>query len=353
MMIGILFVAALAAFLVSAIAGGGAGLVLVPLLRLVVPIASVPAALSIGTAVSALSRIAVFRGAIRWDVVRRFLPAALPATTLGAWLLTRFEPAYVELIIAGFLLANLPALFRRKHPGDRRAAMPLARMPLIGALAGLLSGFTGAVGLLFNGVYQRLGMTPHEIVATRATNEVLLHLLKIALYWRFGLLDRSALAAGALIAAAAVAASVAVRWSLARVKEALFRRIGQVAMVAAGVAMLMLSSSRIAALHRTWVGVVAPEGEREVQVYWNAQRKLAIELEPEGYVVLERVVVFNDLPPAVRRAALSLTSRASIKLVEEVRSPHGRGYELYYHCGDRLKTAELRTAANGAVTIDP
>lgn len=37
MIIALLFVAAFLAFLVSAVAGGGAGLVLVPLLRLILP----------------------------------------------------------------------------------------------------------------------------------------------------------------------------------------------------------------------------------------------------------------------------------------------------------------------------
>lgn len=92
MIIALLFVAAFLAFLVSAVAGGGAGLVLVPLLRLILPITAIPAALSIGTATSSLSRIHLFRHAIRWDVVRRFVPTALPAAALGAWLLTLFEP---------------------------------------------------------------------------------------------------------------------------------------------------------------------------------------------------------------------------------------------------------------------
>lgn len=342
-MTALVFLAALAAFVVSSVSGGGAGLVLVPMLRLVVPIASVPAALSIGTAASSLSRIAAFRTSIRWDVVRRFVPAALPAAAIGAWLLTRFEPAYVELIIACFLLANLPALLRpRRAESVAVAPTPMRRIPLVGAAAGLLSGFTGAVGLIFNGVYQRLGMTRQEIVATRATNEVMLHLLKIALYWRFGLLDRPALAAGALVAVAAVLASVVVRWILPLVQEATFRRIGQAAMVVSGAAMFMLSSTQIAAMHRAWISVTAPEGEREVQLYWNAKRRFALEAEPEGGVILERTVPFNDLPASVRRATLAITPRSSIRLVEQLGGRDDRVYEVYHRRRGRLVTTEFR-----------
>lgn len=349
-MTALVFLAALAAFVVSSVSGGGAGLVLVPLLRLVVPIASVPAALSIGTAASSLSRIAAFRKSIRWDVVRRFVPTALPAAAVGAWLLTRFEPAYVELIIACFLLANLPALLRPRPAAAVAATVaPMRRMPLIGAAAGLLSGFTGAVGLIFNGFYQRLGMTRQEIVATRATNEVMLHLLKIALYWRFGLLDRPALAAGAMVAGAAVLASVVVRWILPLVREATFRRIGQAAMVASGAAMFMLSSTQIAAMHRAWISVVAPEGEREVQLYWNAKRRFALEAEAEGQLILERTIAFNDLPLSVRRAALAIAPRSSIRLVEQVGSGSDQAYEVYHRRQGRLVTTELRLGPGGVV----
>ena len=348
MLVSLLFVTAWAAFVVSAVAGGGAGLVLVPLLRTIVPIAGVPAALSIGTAASALSRIALFHRAIRWDVVRRFVPAALPATTLGAWLLSRFEPAYVELILACFLLANLPALLRRPRPArEAMPPLPLRHLPLVGAAAGLLSGFTGAVGLLFNGVYRRLGMDRHEIVATRAMNEVLLHLVKLALYAWFGLLGPGALLAGGLVAAAAILASVSLRWILPLIPEGLFRRIGQIAMVVAGAAMFMLSSTQIAALHRAWFAIVSPGGEHEVQLYWEGARRFALEYEPEGALVVERTIPFEALPPRIRRAALTVAPREAIWLVERVHGPGGDGYEIYYVQNRLQRTAELEEGPNG------
>ena len=43
---------------------------LIPLLGLALPASSVPGALSIGTAMSSASRLAVFRSAVRWDIAR-------------------------------------------------------------------------------------------------------------------------------------------------------------------------------------------------------------------------------------------------------------------------------------------
>lgn len=340
-MIVFVLITAFAAFLVSSVAGGGAGLVLVPILRLVVPIAGVPAALSIGTAASSLSRIAVFRSSVRWDVVVRFVPTALPAAALGAWLLSRFEPAYVEFIIGCFLLANLPALLRRTRAASAVSPLPPHILPALGASAGLLSGLTGAVGLLFNNFYRRLGMTPREIIATRATNEVLLHLLKLVLYCWFGLLSGAVIAAGLVVAVAAIAASIAARWLVPLLHEAVFRRIGHGAMVAAGCAMFTLSGTQIAVLHQAWVTHVAPGGENELQFHWNGTRVAALEWEPEGYPAFERTVKLDALPRHERAALLAIAPRDAIVLVEQVHTPHARYLEVYWRRGDRIQKDEV------------
>lgn len=340
MVVAAVFIAAFLAFVVSAVAGGGAGLVLVPLLRLLLPVASIPGALSIGTAASSISRIWVFRSHIRWDVVRRFVPSALPAAAAGAWLLTLFEPAYVEFLLGCFLLLNLPALFRRPAEWQAHEALPLGRLPFLGAAAGLLSGFTGAVGVVFNRAYYRMGLSKDEIVATRAMNEVLLHALKIGLYAIFGLLPRSALIAGCLVALAAVLASFASRLVLSRLPAALFQRAGLLAMVASGVAMFCLSGGQIMAIHRAWVGYVAPGDEREIQLYWGGVRHAAVEQEEDGRFVVERSIAVAELPPPVRAALPAIAALRDIVLVEEVHG-HDRYYEIYVRHPDGIKKVEI------------
>lgn len=356
MIVLFLFGVAFAAFTVSAVSGGGAGLVLVPLLRLMLPIESVPAALSIGAATSSATRMAMFRRSTRWDVVRLFVPSALPAAALGAWLLTRFEPAYIEFLLGCFLLASLPPLFRRSAPDpapDPAAAplrpppapLPRARLRLIGAVAGLLSGFTGAVGLIFNNSYHRLGLGKEEIVATRATNEILLHLLKIALYAGFALLDRSALIAGALIAAAALFASVAMRWLLPLIAEAMFRRIGLLAMVGSGAALFAMSGSQIVRMHDAWVRYTAPGGEHQVEANWRGLGRVAAELESEGDVVFERRVALAALPVDTRAAIVAAVPLARITFVEEVRGRGGLSYEVLFLRNGRTVAREVRAPA--------
>jgi uncharacterized membrane protein YfcA len=343
MMVAIVFLTAVLAFCVSAVAGGGAGLVLVPLLRTLLPVAQVPAALSIGTATGSLARIHAFRPHIRWDVVRWFTPAALPMAGLGAWALSRFEPAYVELSIGLFLLANLPALFRRSPPVEA-VARPVspARILLLGMLAGLLSGFTGAVGLLFNRTYLRMGMSKAELVATRAANEVALHILKIALYAAFGLLGRPALFVGAMVAVAAILAAYAMRRLLPHVNAALFRAVGNIAMVAAGAAMLMMSSNQIIAIHRIWARNVTLGDDREFQLYWEGHRRFVFEIEDDGMPAIERRIDRADLSAAQGATADRLANGGKIVLIEEVHGWTGRYVEIYVEQGRRVRKFEIR-----------
>ena len=165
-----LAICALFAFSLSAVCGGGAGLILIPLLKTLLPAANVPAALSIGTAASSISRIAVFKSAIDWKIVRWFVPAALPSVWLGAYLLRYLNPLYVELILGLFLVGNLPMLFRTGKPAGTIKDLPIFYLAVIGTAAGFVSGLTGAVGLLFNRFYLLFGLSKEQILATMAAN---------------------------------------------------------------------------------------------------------------------------------------------------------------------------------------
>ncbi len=110
----VIFIISFLAFSLSAICGGGAGLILIPILGRFLPVTQVPAALSIGTASSSISRIIAFYPKIRWDIVKWFVPIALPAVWLGAWLLSYMNPIYLQLLMGLFLINNLPMVFKKE-----------------------------------------------------------------------------------------------------------------------------------------------------------------------------------------------------------------------------------------------
>ncbi|MBB2205387.1 sulfite exporter TauE/SafE family protein [Gluconacetobacter takamatsuzukensis] len=275
----LLFIVAVAAFALSAVSGGGAGLMILPVLGLLLAPAQVPAALSVGTALSALSRILSFFRSIRWDVVVRFVPPALPAAWGGVWMLSRLQPVYLDLLLGLFLIGNLPLLLRRGG-GAAGAARPVrpALLPALGAAAGFVSGFTGAVGLLFNGFYHRMGLQKEQIVATRAANDVLLHLTKLGLYLSYGMLTGPALRVGLVVAAAAIAATLLVRAVIHRLHDALFRHVGHAAACAAGVAMLVQAGQQITRQDHMAARYAVAGDDVEAALVWR-QHVFSIEVE--------------------------------------------------------------------------
>lgn len=112
----LLFCLSCGAFTISAVAGGGAGLVIMPVLGLLLTASKIPAALSLGTMCSTIGRIATFRHAIDWRVVSCFLPAALPAAALGVFCLRLMPPVYLEMFLGLFLSGNVVLLLRPASP---------------------------------------------------------------------------------------------------------------------------------------------------------------------------------------------------------------------------------------------
>lgn len=333
----LLFLSSVVAFTVSAMSGGGAGLMLLPVLRLALPAAQVPAALSIGSTVSSASRIALFFSHIHWPVVRWFVPAAIPCVWLGAWLLTYVEPAYLEAVIGLFLLANLPMLLR---PASALTAADASRLPRwsllpIGGAAGFVSGLTGAVGLIFNRFYLQYGLSKNQVIATRAANEIILHLIKLVLYGLFGLLTPEVWAIGGSIGVAALLATWLARKLLPYLSESLFKRIGYAAMVLSGVLMCGNAGAALADRHRIALQTSSTRHGFQSRLDWQDAR-MTLEFKYKKGFEFEQIIPWASLPDDRKAMTLAWMEGADQVVVEEVRTFSRRSYELYVYRDEQL-----------------
>lgn len=329
MFIPFLFLMSAAAFAISAVSGGGAGLLLLPVLRVGLAAAQVPVALSIGSSVSSLARLGLFFQHISWSLVLRFVPLSLPGAALGVWLLGQISPAYLEALLGLFLLSNLPFLLRRNEPSATRTPKA-STVAILGFTAGIVSGLTGAVGLLFNRFYFAYGLDREHVVATRAANEILLHLTKLVLYACFGLFTTDAWKAGITVGSAAVLATMGVRTVLPYLSEIVFRRMGYAAMVMAGVAMTGKAGSAIA--DQNGITVAWRRVERGLDLSFAAFGSQAVlELRRGSLPEIEYPIALDELPPDRRSAAEALIDGAEHVVVEAVHGWGTMGYELYVH----------------------
>lgn len=338
----IIFLSTVLAFWISALCGGGASLVLIPLLNLQLSVAATPSALTLGTFTSSVSRIVAFRFYIRWTVVRYFVPAAIPAVWLGAWLIKYLNPVYLQFFIAIFLLWNVKQLLAPTRSVQAvEKPYPGYVLVIIGALAGFVSGVTGAVGLLFNRFYLKYGLSKEEIVATRAANEIILHAIKIVLYTGMGLFTREALSAGVLVAIGAILSAYSVKFLLPHISEVLFRKVGYGAMVVSGAILLTSSFSTILSQDHLAVNFKPISNSLETQFAWrNSHYSLELELD-EG-LQIEHEIPFNDLPESIRSQALAYAAGADEVICEKVYAWNGHTYEVYVKTGKDVKKREFK-----------
>ena len=338
----VLFICAVLAFALSAVCGGGASFILIPLLGWLLPGAQVPAALSIGTASSSVSRIVTFYSNIRWKIVVWFVPPAIPAVWLGAWMLTYINPVYLELILGIFLLSNLTLIFKpAKNTESSSSQKPKITLSFIGLSAGFVSGLTGAVGLLFNRFYLRYGLSKEEIVATRAANELLLHLIKLGLYASFGLLTAKVVGFGILIAVAAVLSSVLVKRVLPYFSENLFQKVGYTAMVVSGMAMFLNASANLINQNNMQLSYKQEEEGLETKMQWR-QRTFEVDFEFEdGAFEVEYEIKLEDLPVSIQAQVKQLSLEADKVELEEVYGINKHYYEVYVYKNSKLSKYDI------------
>ncbi|KFC57787.1 hypothetical protein FEM08_34370 [Flavobacterium gilvum] len=304
------------------------------------PVSQVPAALSIGTFTSSASRLVAFRKNICWHIVKYFVPAALPAVWFGAWLLKYVNPVYLELVMGFFLVSNLMALFQKSKEINTTQKSSNFVLGLIGFSAGFISGLTGAVGLLFNRFYLRYGLAKEEIIATRAANEIILHLVKIILYFVFGLITMKVVSVGVVVAISAILSTWAMKWVLPKLSETYFRKIGYGAMVFSGFAMLFQSGSSLLFPNNLNIGNPQTHREMTSTLVWNKWNhgNFAMEYsyDAENGLDLEQTIPITELSSENRRLVFSKAKGTDKLIIEAVYSIGMYTYEAYYFKDKKL-----------------
>lgn len=333
----LLFFGTILAFWLSAICGGGASLILIPILNLLLPASVVPFSLTIGTFTSSVSRIAVFKKHINWKIFFWFVPFSIPAVLIGAYLIKYINPNYLQLSVAFFLIANVPQLFKKiKNDETDEKASPKYVLAIIGFLAGFVSGITGAIGLLFNRFYLKFGLKKEEIVATRAANEVFLHLIKLVIYISLGLYSNLALWLGLAIAVATIISSYTVKYILPYLSENLFRKIGYGAMVVAGITLLIGTSDKI--IQQDKLGITIAKSESIIS--WRST-DFVIEFAFDDGLEIERPIRPEELPNHLKTKYAALKNHYDVIHLEKVFTFRNEpSYEFYCYKDNQLTKFE-------------
>ncbi len=326
-----IFLVGIVAFAISMVCGGGAGILLIPILGYALSAAEVPAALTTGTVVSSFTKLYIFFQRINWKIVKLFLPTALPGALLGAWLLSYLAPMYVEFCMGIFLVSNLPFIFVKESVNSsKKNRYSNSFVSIIGFLAGFISALTGAIGVLFNGVYLRCGLDKEQIIATRAANEILLHIFKLLLYLLLGIFSLKALYLGLTVALAAIFATYLMKFVLPKISIAVFSKLGYSAMVVSGVLLLNTSLVKIQDFHNPNINIVRVSKGYDASISLN-DLIYTIEFKYGEGFEFERIIPFAHLDPIKQDYVNAQNIGATKIVIEKVYSFKKISYEAYYY----------------------
>lgn len=223
--------------ILSTLSGGGASLILMPLIAFTIGVKSVAPIMTLGIAFSSSSRVFLFFKNIDWNLFYWMFPSTIIGSFLGARLFASMSSDYLQLIIGLFLILTVFQFFQKPKEKKESFLKAWHFMP-IGFVISFLSGLIGGVGPLMNSAYLNYGMSKEALIGTRSANAVLLHLTKVLSYAYFGYVTGEVLKFGIILGASAIVGNVVGKKILSRMTEHIFRKIVIATMVISGFLML-------------------------------------------------------------------------------------------------------------------
>lgn len=124
-LVGLTFVIALAAGMLSGMSGGGGGFIIMPYFLFIgLPPASALATAKMGSLGTAFGALTAFhgKGFVHKGLVYKFMAITVACSFVAAWLVPRIDPTLFEKAIGAFLILLIPTLFINKaafQPGER------------------------------------------------------------------------------------------------------------------------------------------------------------------------------------------------------------------------------------------
>lgn len=223
-------------FILSTLTGGGASLLLMPLVAVVVGVKAVAPVMAISIGMSSTSKVFFFWKYIDWKLFAWLFPSTIIGSLIGASMFAFLSADFLQILI-GLLLISTIFQYNRaeKRSGFKVKAWHFAPM---GLAVAFLSGLIGGVGPLMNSAYINYGISKESLLGTRSANAIILHITKILSYAYYGYVTGEVLKFGILIGVSSMIAVYFGKLILAKISELFFRKIVVISMVVSGVLML-------------------------------------------------------------------------------------------------------------------
>lgn len=229
-----LAVAGVAAFglaLLSAIAGFGGGVLLLPVFTALFGLRAAVPMLTLTQIGSNAGRAWLNRGELKRPVIGWFALGAVPAAVAGALLLASAPLTGLKRGLGAFLIAVVIWRHLRPRLGMRGAKGFCA----VGGVSGLVSALVGSAGPLTAPFFLAYGLTRGAYIGTEAACALVLHLTKTVAYGGVSLLTPTIVLYGALLTPAAIAGAWVGKKLVDRLDDKVFVLLVEAGLVVSGV----------------------------------------------------------------------------------------------------------------------
>jgi len=222
----ILGLASFVAWFLSMLAGGGSPFILIPLITLFFGAQAIAPMVTTGLLVGNAQRTLFFWSSVDWEVTGWYIPGAIAGAILGAYAFTQIHADWVQVIVALVLLWMVADLwFSRTEPDPEASTIKPWYFGIYGFFYAFGSGLIGSVGPVMNPLYLNYGLDKEKMIATKAANVLVVHIVKMITYGLLGAFTPTYLAYGILIGVAAIPANWLGKQVLEHISSAQFRQI--------------------------------------------------------------------------------------------------------------------------------
>jgi uncharacterized membrane protein YfcA len=233
-----LLAASAAAFVLavlSAVAGFGGGVLLLPVFTALFGLRAAVPMLTLTQLSSNASRVWLNRRDLHWPLIGWFAVGAVPFAVAGGLLLANAPLGPLKRLLGVFLIGVV--VWRRLNPHPRK---PTDRSFVgVGAASGLGSALFGSVGPLTAPFFLAYGLTRAVYIGTEAASALTMHLSKIAAYGAGDLLTGRVLLYGAALTPATLAGAWVGKKIVGRISDRVFVILVEIGLVAAGALFLI------------------------------------------------------------------------------------------------------------------
>ncbi|MBE9137206.1 sulfite exporter TauE/SafE family protein [Nodosilinea sp. LEGE 07088] len=231
-----LLIASFVAWFLSMLAGGGSPFILIPVISLLLGAQAVAPIITTGLLIGNAQRGLVFWDKINWQVTLWYMPGAILGAVIGCYGLTQIHAEGFQLLLGlGLLAMVIYYLWVPKESQQTVKAWYFLPVSLVNAVG---SGLIGSTGPVMNPMYLNYGLEKEAMVATKALNKAILHLVKLTAYAAFGSLSQEYLAYGLVIGVGAIPANWLGKQVLAKMSAQQFRQLVLAFVAISGVAMI-------------------------------------------------------------------------------------------------------------------